>query len=66
MMFAGAAAMTKSMWALSTAFSPWGGTAQQRMKRVQGAASSASANIAGAALAPIRQRVVANSRRLGR
>ena len=66
MMFAGAAAMTKSMLVMTSVWSPWGGTVRQRMTRMKSAASDASADVANAALAPIRKRVVANSKRLGR
>ncbi|MGH8173752.1 MAG: hypothetical protein ACREPX_11435 [Rhodanobacteraceae bacterium] len=66
MMFASAAAMTQSMLALSAAFSPWSGTTRQRMKRIHEVAANASTDVAGAALAPIRKRVIANSKRLGR
>ena len=66
MMFAGAAAMTKSMLVMTSVWSPWGGTVRQRMARIQSVASNASADVANAALAPIRKRVIANSKRLGR
>jgi len=66
MMFAGAAAMTKSILVLTSVWSPWGGTVRQRMARMQSVASNAPADVANAALAPIRKRVVANSKRLGR
>jgi len=66
MMFAGAAAFTKSAFVWANAWSPWGGTARQRMMRVQSAMLDAPAEIARGALTPIRKRVVANSRRLGR
>jgi hypothetical protein len=66
MMFAGAAAMTKSMLVMSSVWSPWGGTVRQRLARIQSVASNASADVANAGLAPIRKRVLANSKRLGR
>jgi hypothetical protein len=66
MMFAGAAAVTRSAFVWADAWSPWGGTARQRMARVQSAMIDGSADIARGALTPIRKRVVANSRRLGR
>lgn len=66
MMFAGAAAMTKSMLVMTSVWSPWGGTVRQRLARMNSVASDASADVANAALEPIRKRVVANSKRLGR
>ncbi len=66
MMFAGAAAFAKSAFVIANAWSPWGGTARQRVTRVQSALVDASTDVSRAALAPIRKRVVANSKRLGR
>ena len=66
MMFAGAAVFAKSAFVIANAWSPWGGTARQRVARVQSAMIDGSADIARGALTPIRKRVVANSRRLGR
>ena len=66
MMFAGAAAFAKSAFVIANAYSPWGGTARQRVARVQSALADASAEVARGALAPVRKRVVANSKRIGR
>jgi len=66
MFFAGATAMTKSALAMANLWSPWGGTMRQRMSRLESTMTNASADIALGGLAPIRKRVVANSKRLGR
>jgi hypothetical protein len=66
MMFAGAAAFAKSAFVIANACSPWGGSARQRATRVQSALVDASTDISRAGLTPIRKRVVANSKRLGR
>jgi hypothetical protein len=66
MMFAGAAAFAKSAFVIANACSPWGGTPRQRVARVQSALLDASTDVSRAALGPIRKRVVANSKRLGR
>ena len=66
MMFAGAAAFTKSALVIANAWSPWGGSARQRFSRLQSTLMDASTDVAASALTPIRKRVVANSKRLGR
>lgn len=66
MFFAGASAMTRSAFAIANLWSPWGGTVRQRMARMESTVSDAPADIVLGALAPIRKRVVANSKRLGR
>ncbi len=66
MMFAGASAFTKSALVIANAWSPWGGSVGQRISRVQSTLADASADVARSALTPIRKRVVANSKRLGR
>jgi len=66
MMFASAAAFTKSALVITTAWSPWGGSLRERASRIQSALVDASTDVARSALTPIRKRVVANSRRLGR
>ena len=66
MMFASAAVFWKSAFAFAQAWSPLGGTPGQRVARLGSILTSGSADIANSALAPIRKRVVANSKRLGR
>jgi hypothetical protein len=66
MMFAGAATVAKLTLATASAWSPWGGSARQRTARVQSVLADATADVARSALTPIRKRVVANSKRLGR
>lgn len=66
MMFAGAAAFTKSALVIANAWSPWGGSARQRFSRLQSTLIDASTDVAQSALTPIRKRVAANSKRLGR
>ncbi len=66
MMFAGAATIAKLTLVTANVWSPWGGTARQRLARVQATLADASTDIARSVLTPIRKRVVANSKRLGR
>jgi hypothetical protein len=66
MMFAGAATIAKLTFVTASAWSPWGGSARQRLARVQSTLADASTDVARSALTPIRKRVVANSKRLGR
>lgn len=66
MMFAGAAALTRTGFALANACSPWGGTARQRMARIESAMAQAPADILDGALKPIRRKVVSNAKRIGR
>lgn len=66
MMFAGAATIAKLTLVTASAWSPWGGSARQRLARVQSTLVDASTDVARGALTPIRKRVVANSKRLGR
>jgi hypothetical protein len=66
MMFAGTAVFTRSAFVLANAWSPWGGTAKQRMARIQSAMVDAPADVVRGALTPVRKKVVANSKRLGR
>jgi hypothetical protein len=66
MMFAGVAAFAKSAFVIANAWSPWGGTTRRRLDRVQSVLLDGSTEMARGALKPIRKRVVANSRRLGR
>lgn len=66
MMFSGAAAATRTGLAIANAWSPWGGTASQRMARIELAIAKAPAEIIDSALTPIRKKVVANAKRLGR
>lgn len=66
MMFAGAATIAKLTLVTANAWSPWGGSARQRFARVQRTLVDASADVAHSALTPVRKRVVANSKRLGR
>jgi hypothetical protein len=66
LMFAGVAAFAKTAFAISNAWSPWGGTARQRVARLQSSLNDASLDVVRGALAPTRKRVVANSRKLGR
>ena len=66
MMFAGAAALAKSSLVLANAWSPWGGTARQRMERVNATWVDLWTDVANGTLKPIRKRVVANSKRPGR
>jgi len=66
MMFAGAATIAKLTLVTANAWSPWGGSAHRRLARVQSTIADASTDIARSALTPIRKRVVANSKRLGR
>jgi hypothetical protein len=66
MMFAGATAFTKSALVIANAWSPWGGSARQRLSRMHSTLIDASTDVAERALTPIRKRVVANSKRLGR
>ena len=65
-MFAWTAAFAKSTFVSANACSPWGGTARQRFARVQSTLADASTDVVRSALAPVRKRVVANSKRLGR
>ena len=65
-MFAWTAAFAKSTFVIANACSPWGGTARQRFARVQSTLADASTDVVRSALAPVRKRVVANSKRLGR
>jgi len=66
MMFSGAAALARTGLAIANAWSPWGGTARQRMARIESAITRAPADIMDSALAPIRKKVVSNAKRLGR
>lgn len=66
MMFSGAAAMTRIGWALANAYSPWGGTARQRLARIETAARQAPVDVLESALRPIGRKVRSNSKRLGR
>jgi len=66
MMFASAATIAKLTLVTANAWSPWGGSARQRFARAQSTLADASTEIARSALTPIRKRVVANSKRLGR
>ena len=66
MMLASAAVFAKSALAVAHAWSPWGGTPAQRMARLQSIWTSGATDIANRTLAPIRERVVANAKRLGR
>src|SRR5512142_2642593 len=53
MMFAGAATIAKLTLVTANAWSPWGGTARQRLARVQATLADASTDIARSALTPI-------------
>lgn len=66
MMFSGAAALTRTGLAIANAWSPWGGTARQRMARIESAIAEAPADIIASAVKPIRNKVVSNAKRLGR
>ena len=66
MMFAGTATIAKLTLVIANAWSPWGGSVRQRVARIESTLGDASADIARSALTPIRKRVVANSKRLGR
>lgn len=67
MMFASAAAFTKSALVIANAWSPWGGgSAHERVSRIQSTLADASTDVMRSALKPIRKRVVANSKRPGR
>ena len=63
MMFAGAALFTRTAFAFASAWSPWGGTPQQRLMRIQSVLEDAPARIAESGIAPIRKKLVANARR---
>ena len=66
MMFASAATVAKLSLVTASAWSPWAGSARQRLARVQSTLVDASTDVARSALTPIRKRVVANSKRPGR
>jgi len=66
LMFASAANVAKLTLATASAWSPWGGSARQRFARLQSTFADATADVARSALTPIRKRVIANSKRLGR
>jgi hypothetical protein len=62
MMFAGAALFARSAFAFASAWSPWGGTPQQRLARIQSVLEDAPTRIAASGIAPIRKRLRANAR----
>jgi len=63
MMFAGAALFARTAFAFASAWSPWGGTPQQRLMRIQSVFEDAPTRIAASGIAPIRKKVVANAHR---
>ena len=62
MLFAAGAAFAESAFAIANAWSPWGGTTRQRLMRMGAAVGDAPASILAKGVAPVRRKVISNSR----